>query len=288
MRTNGLALALLLGAAACAAPASDAAVDTAADEEAIRALTPAYDAAWKARDAVALANLYAEDAVLMNANIPARVGREAIRAGYATELAEANGLSGVEGEVSEVHVSGDLAVVRGTWKATVTPNDGSQPYQNRGSWVTNVGRQADGSWKTVWEMSNSELPPRTPNTAADEDAIRALIRGWDEVSNAQDAEALAELLRRGRRSDECERARVGGAGGDSSQLCRRVFGGRCSGGRPDRRPPYFRRSRCRAWILEGDVLAQGWQRVLRGTRQLRHDSATPAGWLLEDHLGRLE
>ena len=41
----------------------------------------------------------------------------------------------VEGDVDEVQISGDLAMLRGSWTATITPSDGSEPFADTGSFV---------------------------------------------------------------------------------------------------------------------------------------------------------
>ena len=59
----------------------------------------------------------------------------------------------------EVQVSGDLAVARGTYAATVTPKDGGEAISIDGKYMTLLKRQPDGSWKIYRDIYNSNVPP---------------------------------------------------------------------------------------------------------------------------------
>ena len=55
--------------------------------------------------------------------------------------------------------SGDQAVARGTYAATVTPKDGSEEIFIDGKYMTLLKRQPDGSWKIFRDIYNSNMPP---------------------------------------------------------------------------------------------------------------------------------
>ena len=129
------------------------------DEAAIRALTSSFDEAVNARDIDALMSRYADGAVRMDPNVPARVGKEAIRAGFLEGWETNNPV--VANQVVDVRISGDLAMSRGTWTATITPANGEEAYEDRGKWAGAAERQSDGSWKSIWTIWNSDLPART-------------------------------------------------------------------------------------------------------------------------------
>ena len=149
----------MVGALLTAALITGCQTSTAADEEAIREMVGAWDASYNGRDADAIAAQFTKDAVRMNANEAALHGREAIRAGFVAEW-ESGGRDN-QGEISAIHISGDLAAVRGTWANTSIPVDG-EPFQNRGYWMAVYRRQDDGSWECWWNMGTSALPPRPP------------------------------------------------------------------------------------------------------------------------------
>ncbi len=128
------------------------------DEAAVRELTTSFDLAVNAENIDAMLARYAPGAVRMNPNVPAAAGLDAIRESFATVWQTSD--NRVQNEVADVRISGDLAVVRGTYRVTVMPTNGEQPYDDSGKWMAAVERQADGTWKSVWEIWNSDLPPR--------------------------------------------------------------------------------------------------------------------------------
>lgn len=114
--------------------------------------------AMNAQDLDVLVDHYEDGATLMAANWPAATGRDAIR-----ELFRAQweiGKARVTGEAQEVYITGDFAILRGSAAVTVTPGDGSEPFDDISSFVEVYRRQPDGSWKSIWDIWNSTLPPR--------------------------------------------------------------------------------------------------------------------------------
>ena len=132
-------------------------VDTEADVEAIKNLTEEYDAAINSGDLYSWMSLYTDDAVRMPPNMPALVGKDAIRSvmqsffeNYTIDLKETT---------EEVIVAGDWAFARGTYTLTSTPKVSGEPIRDTGKWVAFHKRQPDGSWKCYRNIYNSNLPP---------------------------------------------------------------------------------------------------------------------------------
>lgn len=136
----------------CAPPA----VDTANDEAALREQLSAFWEAGNDRDLEAMMSHYADDAVVMAANAPTMTGTDAIRQ-YMLSLWE-TGTAEIVGTIEEVHVAGDFGMVRGSIDVRVTPADGSEPFSDNSNFVEIYRRQADGSWKSAWDIWNSTLP----------------------------------------------------------------------------------------------------------------------------------
>ena len=152
----GLAL-LALGCSQPPAP------DTrAADEAAIREVEAACLIPAAAKDVEALvACSYADDASVLFSNTPIATGKEAITAVW-TQIFQAPG-SSVSWQPVKVEVarSGDLAFSQGTYEMTMNDPRGN-PVTDRGKYVVVWKKQADGSWKAVADIGNSDLPLPPP------------------------------------------------------------------------------------------------------------------------------
>jgi uncharacterized protein (TIGR02246 family) len=133
------------------------ATTTQADVEAIKTLLAEYDAAAAAGNVDAVMALHADDAVSMPPDVPARTGKEEIRAALVAFLEE-NTVQ-LTSQVDEVRVSGDLAFLHVTYNETVTPKAGGEPTEYHGKWLVLLQRQPDGSWKWWREMWNNYTPP---------------------------------------------------------------------------------------------------------------------------------
>jgi ketosteroid isomerase-like protein len=167
-----LALAVAF-APACAPQANDA-----ADVQAVKDTAPAYDKFANASDAAGLAsNFYAADAVRMDPNQPASAGTEAIRASLEKSYAQSS--EQIRNVIDEVHVAGALAVAKGTFEGTSTSKATGAAAPAKGKFVTLYRKQADGSWKGVWDIYNSDLPEAGKSAdGADEAAIAKIEQDW--------------------------------------------------------------------------------------------------------------
>jgi uncharacterized protein (TIGR02246 family) len=157
-----VALALLT-LAACKAkvearadtPAAAAAVDTRADEQAIRDLDKRWVDMVAARDSSGIAELFAEDGVEMMPNAPAFEGREGARRAF-------GGMFGMKGlkltfepKRIEIAQAGDMAVDRGTWELEADgPKD---KIRDNGKYLV-VWKKVGGQWKIAYDIFNSDKP----------------------------------------------------------------------------------------------------------------------------------
>jgi uncharacterized protein (TIGR02246 family) len=127
------------------------------DEAAIRAVDSAWGRAASAGDADALTALYTSDATLLPPNEPAARGN-AVKE-YNANMAKA--FSGpFELTTEAVEGRGDLAYSVGTYRATLTPRKaGAKPLPtDEGKFLEVLKKQADGSWKIVYDMWSSNAP----------------------------------------------------------------------------------------------------------------------------------
>ena len=158
-------VALVVGAvvvmSACA-PAAPPAVDTAAEEAALNAVTAAWLEAYNAGDVEKIVAMYAEDGVLMPPHAPVATGHAAIRAFLTADTAgaKAAGLKLVPG-MATAGVAGDTGWESGSYTIT----DASGAAVDGGSYLS-VSRKSNGKWLYVRDTYNSDRPLPAPAPAA--------------------------------------------------------------------------------------------------------------------------
>ena len=179
---------LVLLVSACAQKVNDP-----ADVQAIKDISAAWDKAWTAGNAETLASFYAADAIVMDPNKPASVGKDAFRAScekYFDQFSDEN-----SGVVEDVRVSGDLAVAWGTQETKTAPKAGGPSFRGKSKWIDVFQRQRDGSWKIIWDIYNSDLPvAETLAVGAEEQALMQVERDWAAASAKNDWAAMDKIL----------------------------------------------------------------------------------------------
>ena len=151
-----LALALFVSACGQQTPP-----DTqAADESAIRDLDAQWSKTAAASDVQGTVSYYSDDASVLPPNAPIATGKQAIHAVWVSLLGPGVSLSWQASKV-EVSRSGDLAYAMGVYQATMKDSQG-KPVADHGKYVEVWKKQADGKWKTVADIFNSDLPPSPP------------------------------------------------------------------------------------------------------------------------------
>ena len=162
LRSLALFVGTVIALSACA-PASSPAVDTTADEAALKAATLTWLEAYDAGDVEKMVALYAEDAVLMPPHAPVANGHAAIRAFLTADTAgaKAAGIRLVPG-TSTAGVAGDTGWESGSYTAT----DTSGATVDSGSYMS-VSRKANGKWLYVRDTYNSDRPLPAPPPAAE-------------------------------------------------------------------------------------------------------------------------
>ncbi|HEY9426050.1 MAG TPA: nuclear transport factor 2 family protein [Gemmatimonadaceae bacterium] len=138
-------------------PAANA--DAGQVRQAIETASARFSDAARRGDAAGLVATYAENAVVMQPNTPAWRGRDAIRKGWAGFLSSAT-VREFSLHTEDVMTSGDLAVQTGTYSMTLQPKTaGARELTDKGKFVVAWRKQADGSWKAVRDIYNSDMPP---------------------------------------------------------------------------------------------------------------------------------
>ena len=149
-------IALLLLTFVCPAPAADTKI-----EQALRDLDAQWSAAAAAKDLDKTVSYYSDDAIVMPPNAASATTKEAIRSAWKEMLTTPGAAISWKATKVEVAKSGDLAYVSGTYEETMTDASGKS-VKDHGKYVEIFKKQADGTWKVVADIWNSDLPVSAP------------------------------------------------------------------------------------------------------------------------------
>jgi uncharacterized protein (TIGR02246 family) len=105
---------------------------------------------------------YADDAVLMGDGVPPASGKDAVRATIKIMVADPALSLKFEPARIEVSKSGDTASTQGSYTMTMTNPVTNKPMDDKGSYVTTYKKQADGSWKAVFDINATSMTPAAP------------------------------------------------------------------------------------------------------------------------------
>ncbi|HKP81060.1 MAG TPA: DUF4440 domain-containing protein [Pyrinomonadaceae bacterium] len=150
--TTLVLLLLLFSSTACRSGATSA-----TDEATLRKLDDEWSRAVGSRDVEKTISYYTDDAVVMPPNIPTLTGKEPIRSLWNSMLDSPSFAGGWKATKVEVARSGDLAYVSGNYEFT-EKDDSGKPITDKGKYLEVWRKQADGNWKCVADMFNSDLP----------------------------------------------------------------------------------------------------------------------------------
>ena len=131
---------------------------TAAVKAAIEAANGRFLDAFKRGDKTGLIANYADDAIVMMPNEEAWRGRDGVDKGFSGFLSQMSFKDGAT-TTADVMVAGDLAVETGTFAWTLQPKSGPE-VKDKGKYLTVWKRQADGGWKIVRDINNTDLPAK--------------------------------------------------------------------------------------------------------------------------------
>jgi len=150
---------LVVIALGCQQQAPDTRVE---DEQAIRDVEDVQMLeAAREKDVERLMSFYAEDAVGFPPHAPMTRDKEASRQTW-LEIVEYPSFTWQTTKV-EVSRSSDLAYSYGTFDGSIIGPEG-EPIDYNGKWVVVWKKQADGSWKHIIDIYNSDLPLPSAST----------------------------------------------------------------------------------------------------------------------------
>lgn len=129
----------------------------AADESTLKQLDAAWSEAAGAKDIDKTISFYSDDALVMPSNSPVLKGKGAAREMWQGMFSLPGFGGGWKATKVEVAASGDLGYVTGTYEINETDASG-KPKTDKGKYLEVWKKQADGSWKCVADMFNTDLP----------------------------------------------------------------------------------------------------------------------------------
>ncbi len=125
------------------------------DEATFRTVAKEWTRAATAGDGNAIVALYAREVTLIPFNAPGVTG-EAAKQYWVDFTNDYSG--GIELKTSKVRGHGDMAYATGTYRLALKPKKiGVKPLPvNQGKWVNVYKKQADGSWKILFDFWNPQ------------------------------------------------------------------------------------------------------------------------------------
>jgi uncharacterized protein (TIGR02246 family) len=155
--TSAPAFLATVALAACTMTA-DAPAAAQPDETAIRSTIEAreqeWSAAFRAGDAMAVANIYTEDGAQVEPSGDWRRGREAIAAGMRLQLDTLNVTAREDVPEEVIVVSNDHVVEFGRYSFTATTKQGNKPVSGSGRYMVLWRQDADGTWRIHRDIGN--------------------------------------------------------------------------------------------------------------------------------------
>lgn len=131
-------------------------VDTKAVEDAVRAADMAWSKAAGAMDVATTTSYYADNAVVMPPNMPIVTTKDAMQKAWASMLVPGNSIAWTPSTVTSAG-SGEVVYVQGTYTASMKGPDGKMDADT-GKYLEVWKKQADGGWKAVEDIWNSDMP----------------------------------------------------------------------------------------------------------------------------------
>jgi uncharacterized protein (TIGR02246 family) len=139
-------------------------LDVETDKQALEKLSVEdWDMYARAGNVEGMVESYTEDALRIGEGAVLN-GKEAIGS-YLTFLTQSATPEKLENKVADIKLSGDLAVIRGSFEGVFSPNEGGVTIHQKGAWVDVCERQEDGSWKMVLTLM-ADMGEGNKNTAA--------------------------------------------------------------------------------------------------------------------------
>jgi ketosteroid isomerase-like protein len=125
--------------------------------DAVRAADEEWMKVFSAKDLDKSVAFCDEKGAVLSPNAPIAQGREAIAKSFAGFFTLPNLKITWHADKADVAKSGELGYTSGTYQMTFTDPAG-KPVPDKGKYVTVWTKQADGSWKVLLDIFNTDMP----------------------------------------------------------------------------------------------------------------------------------
>jgi ketosteroid isomerase-like protein len=126
--------------------------------EALRAADEAWLKAYQEKDAVKAAGFYADRGAMLAPNAPLLTGKEALAKFIAKSFEMRDYHITWRPNNVEVAQSGELGYTSGIYEMSFREPSGKL-FLDKGKYLMVWKKHADGAWKVLFDMSNSDLSP---------------------------------------------------------------------------------------------------------------------------------
>jgi uncharacterized protein (TIGR02246 family) len=132
-----------------------------ADVKAVKALEAAWVQDIATKDVDKFASYYSDDASVLMPNAPIINGKDNIKAALKPMLADPNFALTFQSTRADASKGGDFVYTIGAYSMTMSRPGGKTTATDTGKYLTVFKKQADGSWKAVADMINSDMPAQS-------------------------------------------------------------------------------------------------------------------------------
>jgi|ERR1022692_1466012 uncharacterized protein (TIGR02246 family) len=129
--------------------------------DAVRAADAAWLKAYQAKDVEKAAAFFGERGSMLVPNNPILTGKDAVAKFIARSFATQDYKITWRPNKADVARSGELAYTSGTYKLNFRDSSGNA-IADKGKYLMVWKKQANGTWKVLFDMSNSDLPRPSP------------------------------------------------------------------------------------------------------------------------------
>ncbi len=138
-----------------------------ADVASLKANEVQWNKDWASHDLDKVVGHYSDDAVVMTTGEPSSSGMAAIKTDFKAMVTDS--MTNLKFDAKRVEVSNDgsMGVTQGNYSLSVMDPQTKKMVQDHGSYMTSYRKQEDGSWKAVFDVAVSEVPPAAPAPTAE-------------------------------------------------------------------------------------------------------------------------